>query len=376
MPSNSPQSVLIVGAGPVGLCCALAMTQASYRVTVVDSGVRGAGWASGGMLGAVYETLGRGPETMTRLAFESLALWDGVAATAGIHLHRNSLFLARNADEVATLEALALSKRNTLIFPHPNPSPPCGGEGLWNRESQIILRKTNVSAGLKAIAAWTCSADAALNPREALVALRRACQNWGVSFVLGQAQAVSQGIVTLTNGTSLQADLIIIATGQSGSTLAGSLPELFHINPVKGQMLAVARGPDVMLDHTIRAGRLYLLARGEQIVIGATTSPIDHDPDTLDPTAHHALHQEAVALWPALESAPIVESWSGFRPMTPDGLPMFGPSGTKGVYLATGTYRNGWLLAPAIARALVDMVGGDAKTDGDLQPFSPQRFPI
>jgi glycine oxidase len=353
MPSKSSQSIIVIGAGPVGLCCALAMAEDGYEVTLLDSGKRGAGWASGGMLGAVYETLGRDDvaESLTRLAFESLTLWDGVAKRAGIQLDRDSLFLARNADEVATLEALASSPR-------------------------AALRKADSCSDIQAKAAWVCAADATLNPRDTLLKLKRSCRDAGVAFVLGDACSVETGAITLADGKTLQANIIILATGQSGSALADNVPELNHLTPVKGQMLAVAGGGALRLAQTIRAGRIYLLPRGSQIVIGATSNPKDSDPNSLDKMAHQALHQEATALWPALAGRPIVESWSGFRPMTPDSLPMFGPTCAQGVYLATGTYRNGWLLAPAIAQALVDMVGANAKTLGDLQPFSPQRFPI
>jgi glycine oxidase len=353
MPSLPSQHIVIIGAGPVGLCCALAMADAGYRVTVLDNGKRGAGWASGGMLGAVYETLEREdvPRALTEFAFESLAIWRVLIKEVGIDAVCDNLFLAHNIEQAHPLYRQALQAR---------------------AESQ----KVRVPEFLRATAAWRCSTDITVNPRATLLALRKRCVALQIVFYCGQAESVKNGCVILTDGSLLQADKVIVAAGQGGSELANSLPELAYIAPVKGQMLAVAGGQDLSLTHTIRLGRLYLLPRGDQIIIGATSNPNDQEPLLFDLVAQNELHQEAIALWPALASAPIVESWSGFRPMTPDGLPMFGPSSMHGVYLATGTYRNGWLLAPAIAQALVDMVGPNAKTMGDLQPFSPQRFPI
>jgi glycine oxidase len=350
MPSTSKQSIVVVGAGPVGLCCALAFAKADYAVRVVDSGQRGAGWASGGMLGAVYETLARNdvPSSLTDLAFESLALWPSLAGRLGVATLANTAFVARSRDEAEFLAKLANDQR-------------------------AALTEIGLPSGFVGLAAWRCEADLALNPRAALRALYEACGLAGIIFVSAKAVGVAANHVTLAE--KLQSDAIIVATGQSGGDLVSSVPELSHLSPVKGQLLAVAADANTRLDHVIRAGRLYLIPRGAQIIMGATSTPEDHDATVIDIDAQHDLHNEAITLWPALAKAQVVESWAGLRPMTPDGLPIVGRSQQKDVFLAVGTYRNGWLLAPAIAQRLVALVAGDDKTASNLQPFIPQRFP-
>jgi glycine oxidase len=343
-------SIIVVGAGPVGLCVALALARAGHEVRLVDSGARGAGWASGGMLGAVFETLGRAdvPKALTDLAFTSLNLWADLAKDIGSYASKDSLFIARHAQEADHFAHLAKDPSAGL-----SPSP--------------------IPNGMNGLAAWQCDHDITLNPRATLNGLKLACAKAGVVFVTGQVSGIKTRDIALADGARLTADVIILATGQGGAGLAASVPELAHISPVKGQMLALA---GVSLERTMRAGRLYLLPRDGQIVVGATSSPDDVDAATLDPIAHADLHQDALNLWPALARATVVESWAGLRPMTPDHLPMIGPSRVEGVYLACGTYRNGWLLAPAIGQAMVDLVRGKASVSGDLQCFSPQRFPI
>jgi glycine oxidase len=345
MPSQTSLSVIVVGAGPVGLFCALALAKAGHRVRLIDNGARGAGWASGGMLGAVYETLGDDdvPQALTDFAFESLASWTELATTLDIKYATSSLFVAVDEKEASDLEALA-------NYP------------------DACMSHVPVPNGIAGISAWLCSRDATLDPRGTLRALKAACVRAGVKMVLGEIDRISAGRLRLTNGRHVRAEVIVLATG-------AALGGLAHITPVKGQMLALAGGPDLYLSQTIRAGRLYLLPRGDQIVVGATSNADDTDTSQFDLDAHKALHNEAIALWPELAQAPIVESWFGFRPMTPDGLPLVGQSSLDGVYLATGTYRNGWLLAPAIADLVCGIVSGDASRCGDLQLFSPQRFP-
>jgi glycine oxidase len=352
MPTQASKSIIVVGAGPVGLCCALALAQAGHGVTLIDNSARGAGWASGGMLGAVYETLGRNdvPQALTDLAFTSLKLWTDLAPSVGIQAPRTSLFVARMHTEVEQLSAVA---SNPLA----------------------AMTPTAVPNNLNALSAWTCAADMTLNPRITLAALRAACVRAGVSFQFGEVVEIDQSKATLRNGQTLEADTIVLATGQSGGALAQSVPALSHIKLVKGQMLALASDDRVNLKHSIRAGRLYLLPRGRQIVVGATSNGDDLDAVTIDLDAHGALHRESINLWPDLAGAPLVESWSGFRPMTADGLPMIGHSSVTGVLLATGTYRNGWLLAPAIADIVKRIVTDSDTPHKDLQSFSPQRFP-
>jgi glycine/D-amino acid oxidase-like deaminating enzyme len=72
-------------------------------------------------------------------------------------------------------------------------------------------------------------------------------------------------------------------------------------------------------------------------------------------------------------SYPILETWTGLRPATPDGLPILGPSNVPGVYYATGHYRNGVLLAPMTAAIVSDFVD-NRKPPLPLEPYLPSRF--
>jgi glycine oxidase len=64
---------------------------------------------------------------------------------------------------------------------------------------------------------------------------------------------------------------------------------------------------------------------------------------------------------------------AGVRAATPDGLPLVGAAGAPGVILAVGARRNGWLLAPMIAAAVLDAVEGRAAGDA-AAAFDPRRL--
>jgi glycine/D-amino acid oxidase-like deaminating enzyme len=72
---------------------------------------------------------------------------------------------------------------------------------------------------------------------------------------------------------------------------------------------------------------------------------------------------------PGLGSAQFEGAWSGFRPGTPDDLPILGQ--VDGVWVASGHYRNGVLLAPITGQWIAD-----AMLEGKALPaaFAPGRF--
>jgi glycine oxidase len=78
-------------------------------------------------------------------------------------------------------------------------------------------------------------------------------------------------------------------------------------------------------------------------------------------------------LAPALASAQLVDAWAGLRPGTPDHLPILGPTDIRGLYLATGHYRNGILLAPVTAKLLSRWILGGTP-EFETNWFSPLRF--
>ena len=82
----------------------------------------------------------------------------------------------------------------------------------------------------------------------------------------------------------------------------------------------------------------------------------------------------ACALLPAISSTAFKDVRVGLRPRTPDDLPVIGASSTmRGVFYATGHYRNGVLLAPLTALMLADLMLDDRDRQ-ELSLVRPDRF--
>ncbi len=345
-------STLIVGGGPVGLCTGIALLQDGHRVAIVDSGMRGAGWASGGMLAPLYEMAADPacPEPYVQFALQSADQWRQLAEACAIDLAGPSLFLARTQAEAESV--FALQRRAAVLG--------------------LELESVEVPHGLVAQAAFQSASERALDPRAALKSLMNQFKTLGGELIIGHAKSIASHQLSLLHGGTLEAETIVLAHGYGAAALADAIPALQALSAVKGQMLRVAH-PE-LASSIVRAGRIYMLSRGSGLVIGASSDPMAAPTDSVDVDPTLALLAEARTLLPSLEDASPVEAWAGLRPNTPDHLPLVGASGVSGIYLATGTYRNGWLLAPAIGAYLRQLISGKALDEGLTNLFAPARF--
>jgi glycine oxidase len=107
-------------------------------------------------------------------------------------------------------------------------------------------------------------------------------------------------------------------------------------------------------------------------LVGATVEDVGYD-KTVQPETVRRLHAAAARLVPQLASAAVIETWAGLRPGTPDDLPLLGATATPGLFLASGHFRNGILLAPITARVMADLATGKPPA-ADISAFSPLRF--
>jgi len=182
-----------------------------------------------------------------------------------------------------------------------------------------------------------------------------------------------RAIGVLADGERLTADAVLLAAGAWSGALASELGGRLPVGPVRGQMLAVSNVP-ALISHAMHGEEVYLVPRPSgELLIGATVERVGFE-RAVTPEGLGALIAQAVALVPEIGHRAITRSWYGFRPATPDGLPVLGPwPDLAGLFVATGHYRNGILLAPVTATAMTACIV-DGKTPDSITPFLPQRF--
>jgi glycine/D-amino acid oxidase-like deaminating enzyme len=151
--------------------------------------------------------------------------------------------------------------------------------------------------------------------------------------------------------------------------------------PVKGQMLAIdararhnGRTGSAVVSRVVYGQGAYLIPREDgRVLVGSTVEEVGF---RTGPTPRGVgwLIERASQLVPALADLPLVETWAGFRPGTPDHLPIIGPDPElPGLHYATGHFRNGILLAPLTAQLVADLLE-DGTTHQLIRPFGIGRL--
>ena len=127
------------------------------------------------------------------------------------------------------------------------------------------------------------------------------------------------------------------------------------VRTVRGQMLVLRVAPGALrLPLYTRAA--YLVPRIDgRVLLGSTRERAGFD-KRVTMGAAAALLAAAAAMAPGLAGASLVGAYAGLRPGT-DELPVLGAArDLRGLFYATGLYRSGILLAPAVAAAIADLV--------------------
>ncbi|MFI5106999.1 MAG: NAD(P)/FAD-dependent oxidoreductase, partial [Terriglobales bacterium] len=145
------------------------------------------------------------------------------------------------------------------------------------------------------------------------------------------------------------------------------------VAPRKGHMLYVQPQRTGQMQHVVRAPDSYMVPRSNgKILLGTTVEDAGFNKSVM-PATIQKLHAAAARYFPELAAAPVTATWTGLRPGSPDDLPLMGETETPGVFVASGHFRNGILLAPLTAQIMANLVMG--KPPGmDISAFSPLRF--
>ena len=148
-------------------------------------------------------------------------------------------------------------------------------------------------------------------------------------------------------------------------------PVLDEIDPYGGQMLSLRRA-DKSPRTTIRAGDIYIVPKRDRVIVGATVEP-GVVRDTSDVGIIAELLKRAARICPDLADHDVLETWAGVRPGTDTHAPIMGQSAADGLFVASGHYRNGILLAPLTAKMMVDLIL-DGEASDLARAFWPSNY--
>ena len=328
---NQPANdAIIIGAGIIGCAIADALSREGLRVTVVESRSPGSGTTAAAMGHLVVMDDSEAQFNLTRYSVE---LWRQQDLPKGVEFDRSrTLWVATDDLELAEVQRKAAFYRQRGVEVQVL-------DGRQIAESEPNLRP-GLAGGLR------ITGDSMVYPPAAAKCLLDRAIARGSRLVPGQARVIFPGRVMLTSGTEIDAPIIVNAAGFASPQLTPGI----SVNPRKGHLLITERYPGFIHHQIIELGYLKS-AHGAaadsvafnlhprttgQIIIGSSRQYGSTDP-AIDHGILSRMLLRAFEYMPALANLTAIRAWAGFRPATPDKLPLIGPMpGMEGVYLATG----------------------------------------
>lgn len=363
-------NVIIVGGGVMGCGIALRLRQAGARVTVLERSIPGAeaSSAAGGILAPQMEAEGPGP--FLELCLRSRALYPEFAVELQALTGINVDYLPSGLLHLAFDEAGAWRLKATVEWQR----------GLDLRAELLgpaEVRALEPQLSPQVVAAARFPDDHQVDNRLLTRALTMAAARVGATFRTGYVRGVveEKGRVVGVDldGETLHADAVVIAAGSWSGLVQGVSVDPRVVRPARGQMVQLqTRLP--LFSHVLFSEKGYVIPRADGRVIAGSTLEFAGFEKHVTAEGLHRILSLAMELCPALASAPVQETWAGLRPYTDDHLPILGAGPLPGLFLATGHFRNGILLAPLTARLMAQAVLGESPSV-DLAPFRFDRFP-
>lgn len=196
--------------------------------------------------------------------------------------------------------------------------------------------------------------------------LQRLCEEAGVQFHFNtriqRLTASHQRVCAIhTDAGDFTADTFVVAMGSYSKALLEPLGLTLPIYPVKGYSLTLPVSDDqyapssTIMDETYKVA----LTRFDDRIRVAGMAELAGFDDKLTAKRLATLNHVVSNLFPRGASFEQAQYWSGFRPMTPDGTPIIGPTPLSNLFTNTGHGTLGWTMACGSAEILTDLVTGD-----------------
>lgn len=359
----------VVGAGIVGAACAAALAREGMRVCVIDSGGIAGGTTAAGMGHIVVMDDSPAQFALTKY---SLDLWNEFAermpATCEYD-HCGTIWVAADEEEMQEVRR----KHESYIAQ--------GVETEILDEKALLDAEPNLGYGL---------AGGLRVPNDTVV-YQLTASKWFIDQAIGRggelrtnspAVEVSDKGVKLEDGEFIAAGKVVNAAGIGAPALTPGLP----IRTRKGHLVITERYPGFVRHQLVELGYLKS-AHGSasesvalnvqprktgQVLLGSSRQ-FDVHHDAVDHKILNRMTSRAFEYMPKLRGLTASRIWTGFRPATPDNLPLIGRiPGFENVYAACGHEGLGITSATGTAAVLADLILGRAPAI-PAEPYSPAR---
>lgn len=370
--TNRVWDVAIIGGGIIGLSCAFELARRGRKVVLIEREQPGqqASRVAAGLLGTATLPVGEN-DAFFPLKLDSLRRYpifvskvESIGRRSAGYRTDGTLWVARTVAEDEQLEALHEDRIR---------------RGLRSRRvpaGEIFLTEPELASDL--IGGVLVDEDVQVDPRRLLSSLERGIKYVGVrqftdcEAVGGELDEEEETWRVLLRDrsseetdTTLRAREVLVTAGpwcdeivETASESSSSLAPT-GVGPVKGQLLRL-RGPRI-IDRVVRTDNVSLAQRRDgELIVASTKEPEAGWDLTATEDAREALLDRASTLIPRIRELELEEHSVGLRPAVDDHVPVIGRAGRPGLWIATGHFQHGILLAPATAHWLAEaMESGD-----------------
>ncbi|MBV9833107.1 MAG: FAD-binding oxidoreductase [Alphaproteobacteria bacterium] len=362
--------VIVIGGGLHGCAAAMNLSARQCRVLVLERSAvaRHASGASAGGVRTLNRDLAEVP-----LSLIAARMWDDIESLVDddcdYHAH-GQLRVAETEVELASLEArrqqmLALGYSHEVVI------------------DQAELRRRAPTIGPQCVGALMVETDGAADPYRTTHAFRRKAERLGAQFIEGACvTALSrQGTVwqVTTPAARYEAPTIVNCAGAWSDEIAAMIGDRAPLQ-TRCSMMMVSERVAPFLGPVVSAVNRKLSFKqtddGTVVIGGGHQGRPDraHESYQLDGRRLGESATAVAAIFPTMRRVRIVRAWAGLEAQTPDHLPIIGPSpSAPGFFHAFGFSGHGFQPAPAVGRALADLVI-DGGTQMPIAPFALDRF--
>ena len=358
----------------MGLGVGWRLASQGQKVTIIERNIPGreASRTAAGML-APYAEVEFYEEELLKLGEISQKMWPDFAGEIesawgrSIHLDQRGTFvIAVDRDD-----QIALQRRYKYQIQRTQPVQ-------WLSTAELREQEPMLSPYIHG--GMSCPDDWCVNNRRLLTALHELFLQAGGEIVVGievrkiQIKSGEISGVLCAGGREFNSNQVLVAAGAWSRSLEGLSQTRPPVRPVKGQMLSIQMEVETpLIQHVIRGPDAYHVPKASGIlVIGATSEEKGFDRSHTAGGVYELLKGSYEVL-PSIYELPIAQMWTGFRPGCRDNSPILGGCKTKGLFFATGHYRNGIQQAPITINKVSEAMLGE-NTPEWLNAFSIHRF--
>lgn len=367
MTTRRPDAI-VVGAGIVGAACAAALARDGLRVLVLDAGFAALGTTAAGMGHVVVMDDSPDQLALTRYSAGLWAAQDEQLRAASELEWCGTVWVAEDDTQMA-----AVRDKQRLYAAHGIATEVLDERAIRDAEPNL---RHGLAGGL------LVPSDGVVYPPSAAIALLSQARALGAEVrERTQVDAIVAGGVRCA-GDTVSADVVVNAAGAAAATLTPGLP----VVPRKGHLVITERHPGFCRHQVVELGYLTSahVMSGEsvafniqpritgQVLVGSSRELVGWDA-SVNRRVVARMVERAFAFMPALADLTAIRTWTGFRPATPDKLPLVGRwPDTRGLWIAAGHEGLGITTSLGTAGLLADLIAHRTPAI-DAAPFAPDR---